>query len=364
MIASHRDGDISYYEELGLTANASPEEIRDAFRLYVRLLHPDQQLDPDLKQAAELQMRKLNRIYDVLSDPQSRKRYDETLESEFTIPLVLAAPLPWIQRFSSKLAWSGAIVISVIGLIWLASDNSAGVPAHAADAATPNPASLMAAPSQGPSTSARRGAERAASSAEINQLRAELRAAVTERDSALRELSKLRGSPSPSSIRIPEPPEIRPTVSVAELPSAPAAHAPALPVPTAARAEKPANHQLAGFWFYVKPTLGQMNKNQALYPPEYIEATIVEDGNGLRGSLRARFEIVDRPISPDVNFTFTGTQNGAQATGPWTGGGGAKGEITLKLLSDNSVKIDWLASNLGTHPGLSSGTAILTRRIE
>ena len=81
MIASHRDGDISYYEELGLTANASPEEIRDAFRLYVRLLHPDQQLDPDLKQAAELQMRKLNRIYDVLSDPQSRKRYDETLES-------------------------------------------------------------------------------------------------------------------------------------------------------------------------------------------------------------------------------------------------------------------------------------------
>src|SRR5579863_9104352 len=79
MIASHDDSEITYYDELGVAPTASPEQIRDAFRLFVRLLHPDQQTDPQLKEIAEKQMRKLNRIYDVLSDPEGRRRYDEIL---------------------------------------------------------------------------------------------------------------------------------------------------------------------------------------------------------------------------------------------------------------------------------------------
>ena len=49
---------------------------------------------------------------------------------------------------------------------------------------------------------------------------------------------------------------------------------------------------------------------------------------------------------------------------PWTGAAGAKGELTLKLTSENSMRIDWTASELGTQQGLHSGTAVLTRRIE
>ena len=69
MIAARADGEITFYDELGVAPGASPEEIRDAFRLFVRLLHPDQQTDPQLREIAEQQMRKLNRIYTVLSDP-------------------------------------------------------------------------------------------------------------------------------------------------------------------------------------------------------------------------------------------------------------------------------------------------------
>ncbi len=81
MLASHRADEITFYEELGVAPDASPEEIRDAFRALVRLLHPDQQTDSQLKQIAEKQMRKLNRIYSVLSDPEERRR-DTTIERE------------------------------------------------------------------------------------------------------------------------------------------------------------------------------------------------------------------------------------------------------------------------------------------
>jgi hypothetical protein len=73
---------------------------------------------------------------------------------------------------------------------------------------------------------------------------------------------------------------------------------------------------------------------------------------------------VDRAISPDVNFEFTGTASGTELTTPWTGVGGAKGQLNLSLTGENSLKFDWTASDLGTAQGLASGTATLMRRID
>ena len=84
----------------------------------------------------------------------------------------------------------------------------------------------------------------------------------------------------------------------------------------------------------------------------------------IHGRYRSRYRIVDRAISPDVNFEFTGTSNGTTLTTPWTGLGGAKGQLVLSLVGENSLKFDWTATELGSGQGLTSGTATLTRRIE
>jgi hypothetical protein len=120
----------------------------------------------------------------------------------------------------------------------------------------------------------------------------------------------------------------------------------------------------AGFWFYARPSQGQHNSNSTLYPPEFIETWISERGGVVRGRYRARYQIVDRAIPPDVNFEFTGTPNGLGLVCPWTGPGGAKGQITLKITGENGMQVDWNASQLGSMQGLVVGTAKLTRRID
>jgi curved DNA-binding protein len=63
-----------YYEVLGVNRGASEEEIRSAFRRLARKYHPD--LNPGNKQA-EGHFKEINAAYEVLSDPEKRKAYDQ-----------------------------------------------------------------------------------------------------------------------------------------------------------------------------------------------------------------------------------------------------------------------------------------------
>ena len=63
-----------YYETLGVARTASPEEIKKAFRALARLYHPDVAKD---KGTAEAKFKEINEAYEVLGDPDKRKRYDE-----------------------------------------------------------------------------------------------------------------------------------------------------------------------------------------------------------------------------------------------------------------------------------------------
>jgi curved DNA-binding protein CbpA len=370
MIASQHD-EITFYEELGVEPTASPAEIHDAFRSLVRLLHPDQQTDRALKDIAEKQLRKINRIYAVLSDPERRQRYDETLREEDFPPTIIVnavAGNPNVRALLQRFAWVGAALISAILLIWLASSqsNTTALPNRGRDQ---TPASYDASDRPASSGSTRDAGQ----SDEIQRLRSSLKAVTVERDAAVRELRKLRGENSPSipadaaPADAPEAPA--PAIALTELPSAPKP-VPATPKPPSpaspalARIEPVVNRHLAGFWFYIRPTSGQQNKNQALYIPEYIEATITEENGMLRGKYRSRFVILDRAISPEVNFSFSGAVNGPTVTCPWIGVGGAKGEVTLTLMPNNTMRVDWAAREMGDQQGLSSGTAVLTRRIE
>jgi curved DNA-binding protein len=62
-----------YYQVLGVGRTASDKEIRNAYRKLARQHHPD--LNPNNK-SAELKFKEIGEAYDVLSDPDKRKKYD------------------------------------------------------------------------------------------------------------------------------------------------------------------------------------------------------------------------------------------------------------------------------------------------
>jgi curved DNA-binding protein len=63
-----------YYKTLGVSREASAEDIKKAFRKLARQYHPDV---AKVKKGAEEKFKDINEAYEVLGDPENRRKYDE-----------------------------------------------------------------------------------------------------------------------------------------------------------------------------------------------------------------------------------------------------------------------------------------------
>jgi len=67
-----------YYKILGVNKDAKPDQIRKAFRDLAKKHHPDK--NPNNKSSEE-KFKQINEAYEVLKDPEKKKRYDELGDS-------------------------------------------------------------------------------------------------------------------------------------------------------------------------------------------------------------------------------------------------------------------------------------------
>ena len=65
----------NYYEIIGVSNDATPEEIKKKFRELAKKTHPDK-----TKENSEEKMAELNKAYEVLSDVERREKYDKYLK--------------------------------------------------------------------------------------------------------------------------------------------------------------------------------------------------------------------------------------------------------------------------------------------
>jgi curved DNA-binding protein CbpA len=362
---------MNFYEEFGLSPLASMEEIRQAHKNLARLLHPDHCQDEHLRSLAESQMKRLNAIYAILSNPEERQRYNSGLAAglngTFQPPQsrVLRNLPGWFlqllhpRRYSS---WALAALLGVLGIYWH----------YAATARAP--ALLRPAPVATRTTSDAAGPQRHAP-----PRKPAMAATVRENQVLKRENRRLREKLERVEAawnyalqeQTPFQAELEQARQRADSTAPDLALPPALPrtrtpfTESASSLAQPASpslrHRLSGTWYYARRRLSPLRDNR--YPPDYIEVVIVAEDDIVRGRYRGRYRVSDRAISPEVAFQFGGKSNDAGRY-PWMGAGGAKGEVRLRLTDDDFLAFEWIASDLGSQMGLGSGTAVLVRRLD
>jgi len=311
---------MDYYEELGVHRVAEVEEIRRAWRNLARLLHPDQQQNEGLRLLAERQMKRLNEICAVLTNPVERMRYDRFLSGD---------PPPGL-RAERRPRWMLAAVLAVFAVA-----TAALYPRRAAPHATSREPVVLAAAAALPTPKAAR------------------RRAV--RPDAPAPLRRQQEPPPAAALLSP----IEPPPEIAATSPDPPPGADLLPATVTQPAKEPAP-SIAGAWFYAP--LKTEPGSAILYPPEFIEVFITETAESIQGRCRARYKVGDRPISGNVEFSFEGRRQDGPIVLAWTGTEGASGEVRLKLLADDTLQLNWQATEFGDPMGLASGAAILIRR--
>ncbi len=322
---------LTYYDDLGLSARASNEDVRQAYLNLVRLLHPDLASEPSLKRFSENQLKRVSRAYAVLSDPDRRRRYDAQLartdEEEPEEPVSARRSMGRSRaRAWITLGWLICAFAGIVGIGWYVS-LQAGAPSEPAQvSAAPNPPAAAATSAALPTKTSSDTTDK---SADPDSLRSELATAKADRDRALeqtvlqaKELDFLTG-------RI------------------------------LAGRTGPGSSRLAGVW--VLPA-SQEAPVASAFTPEAVDLIVSGQQDVIQGRFRARYPGMGVPDPPMVRFYFEGKLQDEVVNATWNGEDGSKGEIQLKLSSDNALQLVWSTTQPGKQSGPDSGTLALVRK--
>ncbi|HXB68867.1 MAG TPA: DnaJ domain-containing protein [Candidatus Acidoferrales bacterium] len=337
---------MNYYEELGIHGDATTVEIREAYKLVARLLHPDKHREPRLKDLAECQMKRLSDVLAVLLNPQERARYDAGLANggrlELLTPLAPANEPGILQTVVRHWFWV-LLGSTAIGMgVWY------GL-ARGPDAAPGFAAMDRGTVPTAPVSPGKR--------APVNKRRVKP-GETTGKPSAERPSRHAAGEePEPMvSARVPTPAE-----SPAEAAKEKQAGMPAMPkAEPADGARSGVESRFAGEWLYAAD--GREPGAAGTYPATYVECRLREESGILAGDYRALHRVADKAISREVVFRLRG-ESPARSTGKlgWESNAGAKGEVELTLLSPNQLQVKWWTTQFGRQEALSSGMAVLIR---
>ncbi|MGZ8144763.1 MAG: DnaJ C-terminal domain-containing protein [Methylosarcina sp.] len=91
-----------YYKIMGLAKDATPDEIKRAYRKLARKYHPDVSKEP----GAEAKFKELGEAYEVLKDPQKRATYDQ-IGQNWQEGQRFTPPPNWSQDFGFGQGFSG-----------------------------------------------------------------------------------------------------------------------------------------------------------------------------------------------------------------------------------------------------------------
>lgn len=102
---------MTYYDVLAIAPDATPEQIKHAYRAAVHVTHPDRlhQVSAAARAYAEEQLKRINEAYEVLSKPEQRAAYDAALRpAGTTYEAPHPAPRPAAQRATAHTSHSSA----------------------------------------------------------------------------------------------------------------------------------------------------------------------------------------------------------------------------------------------------------------
>lgn len=349
---------MTIYDELGLTPDATDEQIRQAHRQLVKLLHPDLQQDPELRKIAQLQLMRINRMVEQLLHSS---RSSVVVSSE--LPRITGTTLPQALSVSAvhrawqkrERAWKQIALLScgvaAVALLAFALPE----PPIRSQATVPPPVST---------TTAKTPRNDASESANVRVPR------VAVGDSAQRTSARESSQEMPD---VELPLADRPGAQGSggsvgqDAPPLVADEAEELtPAPTVATAKPaPPKQDLHGVWLYAGDP-GPVAPSK-LYPPEYIELRLTQEPDGtLSGEYRGRYAVTDLAISPSIAFRFREKNPNLSAV-VWSGARGSSGTVSLQLVRPDLLQVVWKTTTSASAQAeggtqLSYGAATLIRR--